>query len=113
MFFKHQSPERKSHSNEYACSTGTRHNVAFGRFGLVSFAEEHAADFFLHILEQQICKEALIWQSLQHPSILPFIGIDQETFPGYLCIASPWMEQGTVLKYLESHGTANVDRLVC
>ncbi|KAJ7269932.1 kinase-like domain-containing protein [Mycena rebaudengoi] len=63
-------------------------------------------------IRTQICKEALIWQSLQHPSILPFIGIDQETFPGYLCLASPWMEQGTVLKYLESHGTANVDRLL-
>ncbi|KAJ6576957.1 hypothetical protein DFH09DRAFT_355184 [Mycena vulgaris] len=33
IFFKHQSPERKPHSNEYACSIGTRHNVAFGLFG--------------------------------------------------------------------------------
>ncbi|KAJ7202578.1 kinase-like domain-containing protein [Mycena pura] len=63
-------------------------------------------------IRAQICKEALVWQSLQHPSILPFLGIDQETFPGYLCLASPWMEQGTVLKYLESHGMANVDRLL-
>ncbi|KAF8153619.1 kinase-like domain-containing protein [Mycena galopus ATCC 62051] len=64
-------------------------------------------------IRTQICKEALVWQSLQHPSILPFIGIDQETFPGYLCLASPWMEQGTILKYLESHGTANMDKLLC
>ncbi|KAJ7823836.1 kinase-like domain-containing protein [Mycena olivaceomarginata] len=60
----------------------------------------------------QFCREALVWQRLQHPFILPFIGIDHETFPGSLCMVSPWMENGTVLKYLKDHGKANVDRLL-
>ncbi|KAJ7306963.1 kinase-like domain-containing protein, partial [Mycena albidolilacea] len=60
----------------------------------------------------QFCREALVWRRLQHPFILPFIGIDHETFPGSLCMVSPWMENGTVLKYLKDHGKANVDRLL-
>ncbi|KAJ7145863.1 hypothetical protein C8R44DRAFT_582160, partial [Mycena epipterygia] len=48
----------------------------------------------------QFCREALVWQNLQHPFILPLIGIDREIFPPSLCMVSPWMEHGTVLKYL-------------
>ncbi|KAJ6588772.1 kinase-like domain-containing protein, partial [Mycena capillaripes] len=61
----------------------------------------------------QFCREALVWQHLQHPFILPFIGMDPETFPsGSLCMVSPWMENGTVLKYLSDHGRASVDKLL-
>ncbi|KAJ7233161.1 kinase-like domain-containing protein [Mycena rebaudengoi] len=60
----------------------------------------------------QFCREALVWQHLQHPYILPLIGIDRETFPSSLCMVSPWMEHGTVLKYLDYHGRANVDKLL-
>ena len=61
---------------------------------------------------QQFFREALVWQHLRHPFILPFIGIDRETFPGFLCLASPWMEHGTVVKHLKDHGRVNVDKLV-
>ncbi|KAJ6457246.1 kinase-like domain-containing protein, partial [Mycena sanguinolenta] len=62
----------------------------------------------------QFCREALVWQHLQHPFILPFIGIDRETFPSSLCMVSPWMENGTVLRYLNDHGRSrdNVDKLL-
>ncbi|KAJ6570711.1 hypothetical protein B0H10DRAFT_2107608, partial [Mycena sp. CBHHK59/15] len=60
----------------------------------------------------QFCREALVWQHLHHPFILPLIGIDRETFPPSLCMVSPWMEHGTVLKYLNDHGRANVEKLV-
>ncbi|KAJ7206235.1 kinase-like domain-containing protein, partial [Mycena haematopus] len=60
----------------------------------------------------QFCREALVWQQLQHPFILPFIGIDRQTFPSSLCMVSPWMENGTVLKYLNDHGRADVDKLL-
>ncbi|KAJ7269797.1 hypothetical protein C8J57DRAFT_1607675 [Mycena rebaudengoi] len=61
---------------------------------------------------QQFCREALAWQHLRHPYILPLIGIDRDSFPPSLCVVSPWMEHGTVLKYLNDHGRANVDRLL-
>ncbi|KAJ6549883.1 kinase-like domain-containing protein, partial [Mycena capillaripes] len=57
-------------------------------------------------------KEALIWEGLHHPFILPFLGIDSDTFPSALCMVSPWMENGTALQYLEDHGPAEVDRLL-
>ncbi|KAJ7197945.1 kinase-like domain-containing protein [Mycena pura] len=61
---------------------------------------------------QQFCREALIWQALQHPCILPFIGLDCDTFPGFLTLVSPWMENNTVLKYLKANGKASVDKLL-
>ncbi|KAJ6624247.1 kinase-like domain-containing protein [Mycena sp. CBHHK59/15] len=60
----------------------------------------------------QFCREALVWQHLHHPFILPLIGIDREMFPPSLCMVSPWMEHGTVLKYLNDHGRANVNKLL-
>ncbi|KAJ7712499.1 kinase-like domain-containing protein [Mycena metata] len=60
----------------------------------------------------KFCREALVWKDLQHPHILPFLGIDRDTFPSSLCMVSPWMELGTVMNYLEAHGYANVDRLL-
>ncbi|KAJ7817235.1 kinase-like domain-containing protein [Mycena leptocephala] len=59
----------------------------------------------------QFCREALVWQNLRHSFILPFIGIDRETFPSSLCMVSPWMENGTVLKYLNDHGRANLSEI--
>ncbi|KAJ7233323.1 kinase-like domain-containing protein [Mycena rebaudengoi] len=66
----------------------------------------------LRRLRSQFCREALVWQSLRHPHILPLTGIDRESFPMSFCMVSPWMEHGTVLKYLEDHGRRNVDKLL-
>ncbi|CAK5271444.1 unnamed protein product [Mycena citricolor] len=63
-------------------------------------------------LRLQFCREALVWQHLQHPNILPLIGIDQETFPYSLCLISPWMQNGTVLKHLEEYGRGSVNKLL-
>ncbi|KAJ7145894.1 kinase-like domain-containing protein [Mycena epipterygia] len=66
----------------------------------------------LHRIRLKFCREALVWRDLHHPNILPFIGIDRESFPSSLSMVSPWMEHGTILKYLEVHGRANVDKLL-
>ncbi|KAJ7185721.1 kinase-like domain-containing protein, partial [Mycena filopes] len=63
-----------------------------------------------HMIRQQFCREALLWQRLQNPFVLPFIGIDAESFPSFLCMVSPWMRQGTILKHLAENGNTNVDR---
>ncbi|KAJ6542587.1 kinase-like domain-containing protein, partial [Mycena capillaripes] len=60
----------------------------------------------------KFCQEALVWKDLGHPHILPFLGIDQNSFPSALCMVSPWIEHGTVMDYLEEHGHANVDKLL-
>ncbi|KAF7374462.1 Kinase-like protein [Mycena sanguinolenta] len=60
----------------------------------------------------KFCREALVWKELCHPHILPFLGIDGDSFPSPLCMVSPWMGHGTVLNYLEQYGHSNVDRLL-
>ncbi|KAJ7817849.1 kinase-like domain-containing protein [Mycena olivaceomarginata] len=60
----------------------------------------------------KLCREALVWKDLRHPHILPFLGIDRDSFPSALCSVSPWMEHGTILKYLQDHGRGNVDKLL-
>lgn len=61
---------------------------------------------------QAFCREALLWQHLKHPFVLPFLGIDSEIFSPFLCMVSPWMQHGTILNYLVDHGSVNVDRHV-
>ncbi|KAJ7938169.1 kinase-like domain-containing protein [Mycena leptocephala] len=60
----------------------------------------------------QFCREALVWQTLRHRYILPLIGIDRESFPSSFCMVSPWMKHGTVLRYLNEHGRADVDKML-
>jgi serine/threonine protein kinase len=56
------------------------------------------------MMNQNLSREALLWRQLNHPSLLPFIGIDKETFAstGFLCIVSPWMSRGTLKDYIKS-----------
>ncbi|KAJ6585723.1 kinase-like domain-containing protein, partial [Mycena capillaripes] len=58
------------------------------------------------------CREALVWKDLDYRHILPFLGIDRDTFPTTFCMVSPWMEHGTIVNYLRAHGHAHVDKLL-
>ncbi|KAJ6542653.1 kinase-like domain-containing protein, partial [Mycena capillaripes] len=57
------------------------------------------------------CREALVWWTLRHEYVLPLIGIDRETFPLSFCMVSPWLKHGTILKYLNDHGRADVEKM--
>ncbi|KAF8130905.1 kinase-like domain-containing protein [Mycena galopus ATCC 62051] len=59
----------------------------------------------------QFCRETLVWQTLRHQYVLPLIGIDRDTFPSF-CLVSPWMQHGTILRYLSEHGRADVDEML-
>ncbi|KAJ7779798.1 kinase-like domain-containing protein [Mycena metata] len=54
--------------------------------------------------DQRDIRRALVWQRLRNFYIVPLIGIDAESFPPFLCLVSPWMKNGTVLKYLSTLG---------
>ncbi|KAF7340963.1 Kinase-like protein [Mycena sanguinolenta] len=60
----------------------------------------------------KFCREALVWKELCHPHILPFLGIEGNSFPSPLCMVSPWMKHGTVLNHLKEHGHRDVDKLL-
>ncbi|KAF7375636.1 hypothetical protein MSAN_00452700 [Mycena sanguinolenta] len=48
-------------------------------------------------IRRKFCKEALIWKNLDHHYVLPFLGVDSQSFPGFLCMVSPWMYRGPIV----------------
>ncbi|KAJ7656694.1 kinase-like domain-containing protein [Mycena rosella] len=82
-------------------------------YGNTTVALKHMRHFLrgsdLRRLRLKFGREALLWKELHHPHILPFLGIDRQSFPSSLCMVSPWMEHGTILEYLKSYGRENVD----
>jgi hypothetical protein len=49
-------------------------------------------------------KEAIVWRQLQHPHVLPFLGLDQRLFPDHdrISMVSPWMDNGTLCQFVKS-----------
>ncbi|KDQ56134.1 hypothetical protein JAAARDRAFT_321639 [Jaapia argillacea MUCL 33604] len=62
-------------------------------------------------VHKQFCRESLLWQMLEHPNILPFLGIDKETSQPHLCMVLPWMENGHILQYLKKNDIPPSSRL--
>ncbi|ESK89171.1 hypothetical protein Moror_5241 [Moniliophthora roreri MCA 2997] len=54
-------------------------------------------------------REAILWRALQHPYVLPFLGVDSDTFPGFVCLVSPWMKNGTIIQHLRKVDGHDVD----
>ncbi|KAL0064049.1 Rho guanine nucleotide exchange factor [Marasmius tenuissimus] len=66
-------------------------------------------------LGQEYMREAIVWRQLNHPNLLPFIGVYYlDEAPNQLCLISPWMERGDLTRYLKSaqKQNADVDRLL-
>ncbi len=51
-----------------------------------------------------ICREALLWKKAQHKYVLPFLGIDAQTFSTSVSLISPWMHNGTINVYMQRNG---------
>ncbi|KAF5385580.1 hypothetical protein D9757_006778 [Collybiopsis confluens] len=50
-------------------------------------------------LLKSLSKEVLLWRQLQHPNILPFLGVDTTLFAPSFSIVSPWMDHGDLISY--------------
>jgi serine/threonine protein kinase len=61
-------------------------------------AQKHHPDW-LTVLDQRLCREALVWKQLTHPYILPFLGVNCHTFTDHPSLVSPWIANGTLLDY--------------
>ncbi|KAF8174638.1 kinase-like domain-containing protein [Mycena galopus ATCC 62051] len=85
-------------------------------YGDQRVALKHMRHFFrgsdLRRIRLKLYREALIWKDLHHPNILPFLGIDRDSFPLSFCMVSHWMDHGTVMNYLKTYGHANVDKFL-
>ncbi|KAL5497896.1 hypothetical protein ACEPAH_2827 [Sanghuangporus vaninii] len=49
---------------------------------------------------REICREAFIWKPLEHPNVLPFLGICTDDFPS-IGLVSPFMDNGNMLNYIK------------
>ncbi|KAF9449202.1 kinase-like protein [Macrolepiota fuliginosa MF-IS2] len=58
--------------------------------------------------------EAILWGELEHENILPLYGLFYlDTSLTRICLVSPWMENGNVVRYLEMNTTKPRKPLVC
>lgn len=58
------------------------------------------------------CSEIVVWSSLSHPNILPFLGTCHVK-PDYLGLVYPFRANGDINKYIAGRSDANVMLLVC
>ncbi|KAK7045072.1 kinase-like domain-containing protein [Favolaschia claudopus] len=55
----------------------------------------------LETMRNKFFKEALVWRYLEHPNIVPFLGVDSATFPSpAMAMVTQWMPNGNVLDYV-------------
>ncbi|KAF9068272.1 kinase-like domain-containing protein [Rhodocollybia butyracea] len=54
-------------------------------------------------LLKALSKEVLLWRQLNHPNILPFLGVNTEIFSPSFCIISPWMFNGDIIFYAQKN----------
>ncbi|KAK1227559.1 hypothetical protein PQX77_009469 [Marasmius sp. AFHP31] len=55
--------------------------------------------------------EAIVWRQLEHPNLLPFLGIYHLENEHHFCLVSPWMEKGNLIQYLKATRKEDVDHL--
>ncbi|OCB89172.1 kinase-like protein [Sanghuangporus baumii] len=54
----------------------------------------------VNAVQDEICREAFIWKPLEHPNVLPFLGICTDGFPS-IGLVSPFMDNGNMLSYIK------------
>ncbi|KAF9257429.1 kinase-like protein [Marasmius fiardii PR-910] len=58
----------------------------------------------------QYMREAMVWKQLKHPNLLPFMGMYyMDPTCEQLCLVSPWMERGNLVRYLKETPADQVD----
>jgi serine/threonine protein kinase len=66
-----------------------------------TFRVSGTSAWFLSRIPQKFVKEAAILSLLQHRNLVPFIGVIYK--PSRFCIITMWMDNGDVLKYVNTH----------
>lgn len=60
---------------------------------------------------KRLARETRIWSKMRHVNIVPLMGFWDKFAPTSKCLSfvSPWMDQGTLLEYMEED--QNIDEL--
>ena len=59
---------------------------------------------------QEFCKEAVVWKNLNHPNVLPLLGITVD--PSQLQLVSKWVSGGNMREYIKKYPDADRRRMV-
>ncbi|KAJ7814160.1 kinase-like domain-containing protein [Mycena olivaceomarginata] len=85
---------------EYSDAQGNTVEIALK---VLRIFQEHN-DATLENLRKKFFKEVLVWRYLEHPNIVPFLGVDSTTFPNLaMAMVTPWMSQGNVISYISGN----------
>ncbi|KAF7360946.1 hypothetical protein MSAN_01124700 [Mycena sanguinolenta] len=85
---------------EYSDAQGNTVEVALK---VLRIFQEHT-DAALENLRKKFFKEVLVWRYLEHPNIVPFLGVDSTTFPNLaMAMVTPWMSKGSVMSYISTN----------
>ncbi|KAI5116420.1 hypothetical protein M0805_001383 [Coniferiporia weirii] len=63
-------------------------------------------------INQEFCKESMIWRQFNHRHVLQFWGVCIDEFSPQLAMVSPWMENGDILTYLKERPNADRKAMV-
>ncbi|KAF8332973.1 kinase-like domain-containing protein, partial [Amanita rubescens] len=60
------------------------------------------------------CREALMWRSLTHERVLPFLGIFEDESASRMFLVSPYTKNGTLSRWRKKtgHSTSKIQRLI-
>ncbi|KAF8351860.1 kinase-like domain-containing protein [Amanita rubescens] len=93
--------------------------VGRGGFGFVFKGELGGAAVALKLLyktrhNDDFCREALMWRSLNHERVLPFLGIFEDEGASRMFLVSPYMKNGTLSQWRKKtgHSTSEIQRLI-
>lgn len=62
----------------------------------------------LTIIPQQFCGEVVLWNTLSHPNVLKFAGVQGDMRKGQFITVSEWMKHGNIVDYIKHN---HVNRL--
>ncbi|KAF8330113.1 kinase-like domain-containing protein [Amanita rubescens] len=92
--------------------------IGRGGFGFVFKGELRGAAVALKQLyktrrHDDFCREALLWRSLNHERVLPFLGIFEDEAASRMFLVSPYMENGTLCQWRKTGpATLEIQRLI-
>ena len=72
--------------------------------------EVRIEELMIAVIVQTFCKEVVTWKSLQHPNVLPLLGVTMGE--RLFAMVSEWMVNGNIVEFIKAHREANRFKLV-
>ena len=61
---------------------------------------------------QRFCKEVITWKALDHPNVVPLLGVPKDRSQLKFAMVSEWMTNGNINQFVKAHRDADRFKLV-